>query len=368
MEGTQMNYRNRTATCLLSALLLLLFVLLFAGCAASGEGVDRLAKYAALDRTNVKARVGLALGVSGLGDQSFNDMQYNGLIKAYENYPIHAAFRIPASNKDKDLEKVFLELINDEKCRLIIVAEAYVMTKVVIRLAKRFPDVFFVLMESGVDQYDNIASTEFAQNEGSYVVGVLAALMSKSGHVAFLGGVDIGPIKDFLAGFRQGLQSVKPDIKLTVDYVSRQPDFSGFNSPKRGYKMAKKIYAGGADVLYAVAGGTGNGIIQAARDSKKFVIGVDSNQDHMAPGYVLTSMMKRVDIAVTNMIGRFIENNLSGKRIYRFGYNNYGVSLSPMEYTRMKIPERVLQRVKRTEQQISSGTIQVINTLKKQGK
>lgn len=347
---------------------LLVLLLILAGCSSSGEGVQQLAKYRDAGQRPAAARVGLALGVSGLGDQSFNDMQYNGLIKAFEQYPIYAAFRVPVSNSDKDLERAFLELIRDEKCRLIIVAEAYVMTKTVIKLAQQYPDVFFVLMESSVDSYPNIASTEFAQNEGSYVAGVLAASMTKTGKVAFLGGVDIGPIKDFLAGFRQGLLSVKPDIVLTVDYVSRRPDFSGFNSPQKGYRMTRKLIADGADIVYGVAGGTGNGIIQAARDAGKFVIGVDSDQDHMAPGYVLTSMMKRVDVAVTNMIGRFLKKRLEGRKIYRFGYNNFGVSLSPMTYTKNKIPDAVLQLVRRTGKRISDGTIRVINTLKKQGK
>ena len=123
------------------------------------------------------------------------------------------------------------------------------------------------------------------------------------------------------------------------------------------------MYSEGVDIIYAVAGGSGNGIIQAAKDNEKFVIGVDANQDHLAEGFVLTSMMKRLDVAVVDISRLFVEGKLEGNKVYEYGYKDGGVSLTEMEFTKDKIPPQVLANIKEIEQKIASGEIGVTNTM-----
>lgn len=342
-------------------LITFLIVLTAAG-VSCGPQVDRATLDLFKNRSSApqhRYRVGLLLGPAGLGDQSFMDMHYNGLIKAYAALDIHAAFRVPKNYQPQELRRNFKSLIEEERCGLIIVAESDRMKKVTLQMAKSHPEVKFVMSNAGVRNVKNIISTRFAQNEGSFVVGVLAGGMSSSGRVAFIGGVDIPIVRDFAAGFRQGLRYSGKRIKPVFRYLSRKPDYSGFNNPGKGYQLAKKLYSDGVDVIYAVAGGSGSGVIQAASDLKKFVIGVDINQDYLAPGRVLTSMMIRVDRAVTNLIGRYTRDNLPGGRIYRFDYRSGGVGLTEMEFTKDKIPQKLLAAVHRVEKMISNRKIKV---------
>ncbi len=335
------------------------------GLSACGTGEDRsgvtLKPESGIKRDK---KVGLALGVSGLGDQSFNDMQYSGLVQSYERMPIQAAFRVPASNEEKDLRALFDRLVEQDRCNLIIVAEAYAMGETVKKIALRHPEVMFVLMESAAVDLPNIAATEFAQNEGSFLAGMLAARVSSSRRFGFVGGVDLLPVKDFLTGYEAGIRRVRPDAVVDTVWVSLVPDFSGFNNPSRGYALAAEMYASGVDVVYAVAGGTGNGIIQAAREKGKLVIGVDSNQDHLAPGFVLTSMMKRADVAVTNIIGRYLAGTLAGGRVYRFDLENHGVSLTEFEYTADRVSADVRRELTDVSRRIAEGRLTVPTVLR----
>lgn len=309
-------------------------------------------------------RVGLVLSYFGLGDQSFNDMQYNGLIEAFRRFDIHAVFRVPRSNNDAETRPVFEELINREQCNVIIAGEGFQMGPLTYRLAKEHPDVYFIIFEYKEGPVvRNVVNIEFAQNEGSYAVGFLAARFSASKKIALIGGVDIPVIKDFEAGFLQGIQRGDSSCRLVTEYVSRLPDLSGFSSPQKGYTLAKRLYSEGVDVIYAVAGASGNGVIQAARETGKYVIGVDSNQDHMAPGQVLTSMMKRLDVAILRLIELRIQGRLQGG-VHRFDYRDGGISLTEMEYTSKMIPSDVIQALRTIEKQIAAGVISVINTLK----
>lgn len=350
-------------------LFFLLLLLLSAGC-GSGEGDTRSVSSSRwLDGASGgsgEVRVGLALSHLGLGDQSFNDMQYNGLIEAFRRFRIKASFRVPEHETDKELTAMFLDLIDNEKCNLVIAGEGFKMAGTVNRLARKYTNVMFILMEASGDPLPNIVSTEFAQNEGSFIVGVLASRMTRTGRVGFLGGVDIPVLRDFLSGFRAGIRHTGRNVQLVTEFVTKSPDFSGFNVPERGKKIADRMFREQkVDIIYAVAGATGNGVIQSARENKKFVIGVDSNQDYMAPGFVLTSMMKRLDQVVLQLIQMYIKKNLQGGRVYRFDYHNNGIGLTDMQYTRKIIPPAVLRELKRVEQQIADGTIKVANTLRK---
>jgi basic membrane protein A len=192
-------------------------------------------------------------------------------------------------------------------------------------VAPDFPDASFAIVDSVVDA-PNVASLVFAENEGSYLVGAAAALKSESGHIGFIGGVETDLIKKFEAGYVAGAKKINPDIKVDIAYISQPPDFSGFNDPAKAKEIAAGQYSGGADVIYHAAGGSGGGLFEAAKEASEggtqmWAIGVDADQynvvdDSLKP-YILTSMQKKVDVAVYDTIKRATEGeSVSGTTVY----------------------------------------------------
>ena len=163
------------------------------------------------------------------------------------------------------------------------------------KTAKDFPKLKFAIIDSVVT-LPNVQSIIFKEHEGSFLVGMMAAMASKSGKVGFVGGMDIPLIRKFACGFEQGAKYANPKAQVTTNMTGTTP--AAWNDPARGGELAKAQFAGGVDVIFAAAGGTGNGVYQAAKDGGKLAIGVDSNQNHLHPGTMLTSMVKRVDVAV----------------------------------------------------------------------
>ena len=162
-------------------------------------------------------------------------------------------------------------------------------------VAPEFPDTDFVIIDMVVDQ-PNVRSVVFNEHEGSYLVGVLAAMASETGKVGFVGGMDIPLIRKFACGYVQGVKAANPDAEVFQNMTGTTG--AAWNDPVKGGELAKSQIDRGADVVYHAAGGTGVGVLQAAADAGKLGIGVDSNQNHLHPGHVLTSMLKRVDNAV----------------------------------------------------------------------
>jgi basic membrane protein A len=165
------------------------------------------------------------------------------------------------------------------------------------KVAKDFPKLSFAIIDSVVP-LPNVQSIVFKEHEGSFLVGMMAAMASKTGKVGFVGGMDIPLIRKFQCGFEQGAKFVNPAVQVTTNMTGTTP--TAWNDPARGAELAKSQFAGGVDVVFAAAGGTGVGVYQAAKDAGRLAIGVDSNQNHLHPGTMLTSMVKRVDVAVYN--------------------------------------------------------------------
>lgn len=305
-------------------------------------------------RNRAPVRVGLVLSHFGLGDQSFNDMQYNGLIEAWRRHEIEATFCVPESASTRDIRRAFEKLLHEEMCNLIIVGEAWLMKETVIELSGKNMSTDFIVFDYHILDRPNIITALFAQEEGSYSAGYLAARVSRSGRIGFIGGVDVPIVKEFETGFLRGARRARPDIRLESTYISRLPDFSGFVSPKKGHDHAVSMFDSGVDIIFSVAGTTGNGVIQAARERKRHVIGVDSNQDHLAPGTVLTSMMKRLDRAIVSLVAQKVAGTLRGG-IHHFSYANGGISLTEMEFTRTNISPLILADLRRIEHELGAG-------------
>ncbi len=333
-------------------LIIIVILLTLAGCKKESVKEDKTV-------SDKKITIGLALGVGGLGDQSFNDMQYNGLIELSKNFDVNLFYEIPADDSEEEMYKILDKLCSEEKCDFVIAGAGYLMINPLDKISDKYKETKFILIDDFAVLKDNVSSIVFAQEEGSFVVGSLAAYFSKTKKVGFIGAVDMQIIKSFLNGFKKGIAYADDSVKLTEEYISfeKNNDYSGYDNPKDAYEIAKKLYDSGCDVIYSVAGASGNGIIQCAADMKKYVIGVDSNQDFMAKGYVLTSMMKRLDKAVYDITENFIKGNFIGNKNYLYSYENGGISITDMKYTETLIGETVVKKIRDIETKISKGEI-----------
>lgn len=320
------------------------------------------------DEKEDKLKIGLAVSTGGLNDNSFNQMQYTGLINLTRQFPDKVEIVYKELSKDFTNEDVIRHLAEDKKCDLIIGA-GWENIEPMNKLASKHPETHFVLLDDYAIPQDNVTSVIFAQNEGSFVVGALSALMTETKKIGFVGGVNQKVIEDFRIGFEEGIHYVDPSTELYTEYCSlvEDNDWSGWENPQKAKEIADKMYnETGVDVIYAVAGLSGNGVIQSARENKKYVIGVDSNQDHLAKGLMLTSMMKRLDKAVFDIGKKFVNGDLKGNEDYLYGYNNEGVSITEMEFTKDLVGEENIKKLKEIEEKIKKSEINVTRVLKRE--
>jgi basic membrane protein A len=276
-------------------------------------------------------KVGLLFDITCTGDKSFNDSAAAGLEKATTDFGIVASHSCPTGDDDR---KPRLDLAVQDGNQLII-GVGFLWGPAISAGAFENPDTHFGIVDSVVNSYDanatpddtsddvaltNVASLVFAEEQGSYLVGAAAALTSKSGTIGFVGGVEIDLIKKFEAGYIAGAKAVNPDINIVSKYISQPPDFTGFNNAAAGKEVAAQMYADGADVVYHAAGATGLGVFEAAKDAgapgETWAIGVDSDQYLTASPdlqpYILTSMVKHVDVSVYETIKAETEGTFTG--------------------------------------------------------
>ncbi|NNE43911.1 MAG: BMP family ABC transporter substrate-binding protein, partial [Gemmatimonadetes bacterium] len=219
-----------------------------------------------------------------------------------------------------------------------------------------FPDVKFVLVDGRIDDIENVASLIFREHEGSFLVGALAAMKSESGVLGFVGGMDVPLIHKFEAGYAAGAQHVRPDSRVIVGYAGVRPE--AFADPVRGKEIALSQIDQGADVLFHASGVTGLGVIEGARDRGVFAIGVDANQNGVAPGTMLTSMIKRVDNALYRYVSDAYNDEFRGGLV-EYGLAEEGVGVAVDEHNESLIDAEMLARVAELRERIISGEIRV---------
>ncbi len=227
----------------------------------------------------------------GKFDKSFNEAAYNGAERFKKETGIsYLEFEVTnESQRDQALRRMA------RKGADVVVAVGFAFATPLATVADEYPDTKFVIIDSVVDK-PNVQGVVFKEHEGSFLVGIAAAMASRTGKVGFVGGMDIPLIRNFAYGYEQGIHYVNPDIELLVNMAGNTP--AAWSDPAKGAELAISQFDRGADVVYAAAGATGLGVLQAAADKNKLAIGVDSNQNCIQPGHVLTSMLKRVDVAV----------------------------------------------------------------------
>ncbi len=236
---------------------------------------------------------GIVFDMGGKFDKSFNEGVYNGAEKFKTETGID--YRDFESTNETQFEQAHRRFA--QRGASPIIGVGFSQGPAVEALAKEFPDTHWTIIDSVVD-LPNVQSVLFKEQEGSYLVGILAAMASKTGKVGFVGGMDIPLIRRFACGYVQGAKHANPDVEVIQNMTGTTP--AAWNDPGRGGELAKGQFDRGVDVVYAAAGATGTGVYQAAADAGKLAIGVDSNQNHLHPGTMLTSMVKRVDLAAYN--------------------------------------------------------------------
>ncbi|MDE0664429.1 MAG: BMP family ABC transporter substrate-binding protein [Acidimicrobiaceae bacterium] len=290
--------------------------------------------------------VGLVFDIGGRGDQSFNDSAAAGIERAAAELGI--TFTEASPEPDGSNRGELLQLAAD--AHDIVIGVGFLFEGDAAAVGAENPDTMFGVVDSAMLNFDadpvapygeNIAGLVFAEHEGSFLVGAAAALKSQTGKIGFIGGVANvgGLIERFEAGFNAGAQAVNPDIEIIGAYITEAPDFDGFNAPDRAKEIALAMYEDGADIVYHAAGGSGAGLFQAALEqseatgSKVWAIGVDSDQYNTADAgvrdYILTSMLKRVDVSIFEMIKSVIDGTMQpGPTAYDLSVDGVGYSTS----------------------------------------
>jgi basic membrane protein A len=293
----------------------------------------------------------------GLGDKSFNDSAWAGVQMAVQKYGITA--NVIQSYEQADYVP---NLTAAAQVADVVVAVGFMMQDAVTQVAPQFPNVKFITIDFSVDA-PNVESFLFTENQGAYLAGYLAAAMSKTGKVGFVVGIPIPPVERYQYGYYAGIQTYNvlngANVQILSGYVG------SFDDPAAGKSMTNSQFSEGADIIFADAGLTGLGTIEAAKDAGPghFAIGVDQDQDYLAPGYVLTSAMKRVDVAVFDGIQSVVEGTFKAGTVTLDLAEN-GVGISPMTYTKQLVPASVMHQLDVLKQAVISGEIVVPGTSK----
>ncbi|MFE4635104.1 BMP family protein [Streptomyces sp. NPDC056773] len=273
----------------------------------------------------------IAYDIGGRGDQSFNDAAYAGLSKAETDLKIKGAEAEPTDGEgEADKVQRLTELARKGNNPVIGVGFAY--APAIKKVAEKFPDTTFGLIDDTSVQAKNIANLVFNEEQGSYLAGVAAAKASKTGTVGFIGGVEVPLIKKFEAGFTQGVKDTNPNAKVLTQYLTQPPNFDGFAKPDLGKAAAEGQLDKGADVIYSAAGLAGSGAIEAASAKGKWSIGVDSDQYNQAglakyKDFILTSVTKDVADSVYNLI-KSVQDGKPESGEVRYGLDKDGVGLA----------------------------------------
>ena len=284
-------------------------------------------------------------------DKSFNEAAWNGAKRFTAETGIQ--FREFQVSSPSTREQAIRNMAR--RGATIVAALGFAQAAAVEAVAKEFPDKKFTLVDMVVD-LPNVQSIVFKEHEGSFLVGMAAALASKSGKIGFVGGMDIPLIRKFALGYVEGARHVSPSIEIFRNMTGTTP--AAWNDPTRGGELARSQFDRGADVVYAAAGATGIGVYQAAKDAGKLAIGVDSNQNYLHPGTMLTSMVKRVDLAVYNAFKSARGGTWSGG-VKVLGLAENGVGWALDEYNRSLVSSKMEAAIERARDDIIAGKIAV---------
>ncbi len=305
----------------------------------------------AITATGVLADPAVIFDLGGKFDRSFNESAFNGAERWADE--TGGTYREIELQNDAQREQALRRLA--EAGSNPIVMAGFAFGSVLEVIAPDYPDTTFVIIDAVVEQ-PNVQSIIFSEHEGSYLVGMLAGMASETGTVSFVGGMDIPLISRFACGYAQGAVAANPDITVIANMTGTTP--SAWNDPVRGGELTRGQIGQGSDVVFAAAGGTGLGVLQTAADEGILAIGVDANQNYLHPGMVLTSMLKRVDVAVYNA---FLAGDAVEPGIVTLGLAEEGVGYALDEFNAELVTPEMIAAVDAARDQIIAGEIAVHN-------
>jgi basic membrane protein A len=298
-------------------------------------------------------KLAIVYDAGGKFDKSFNQSAYEGAerFKKETNIPFLEA----QASSDTQAEQMLRSFAR--KKLDLIAAVGFSQTQAVQKVAKEFPNVHFVLIDS-IAKGDNVSSVLFKEEEGSYLVGVAAAMASKSGKVGFIGGMDIPLIRTFSCGYAQGAKAANPKVENLSNMVGTTS--AAWNNPAKGGALARAQFDRGVDVVFAVAGGSGMGTLQTAKEKGKLAIGVDSNQNYIHPGTMLTSMVKHVDLAIYDSFMSMKNGTWKPGVTYK-GLKEGGVDWVVDKDNRKLVTPAMEKKVNEAKASIISGKVKVVD-------
>ncbi|MEO6050429.1 MAG: BMP family ABC transporter substrate-binding protein [Pyrinomonadaceae bacterium] len=345
-----------------------LWSIVVAACIFGSSCTDR----AVAKREGCTIKVGIVFDIGGKNDRSFNAAAWEGVKRAQADLDI-CLYDVEPGNPTsiEPAMRAFAEKNFD-----LIIGVGFAQGPIMQRVALDYPNNKFAIIdgvifdEDGKTPLKNVASLVFREHEGSYLVGMIAASKSKTGTLGFLGGMDIPLIHRFETGYAEGAKSVNPNVKIIDNYVGVTD--GAWNNPGKGKELALAQIEKGADVIFTAAGNSGLGAFDAVEqygkndkgEANKFVIGVDSNQNGVKPGFVLTSMVKRVDNAVYDVVKEILGGKFDGG-FHVFGLDKDGVAYSMDDNNKGIIPDDVIAKAEEAKKKIVAGEIKVTDAMAK---
>ena len=322
-----------------------LALLVVAGCGTKGS-----------NERSAGLQIGLVFDVGGLGDKSFNDSAYQGLLRARDSLRVGIEYLEPAEGTDREAA---LRQMAAGRPGLIFGIGA-LFTDDIRAVANEFPDKRFACIDyawqEGVEVPPNVLGLKFREQEGCFLVGAIAGMVTQTNAVGFVGGMDNALIHKFEAGYRAGVRAVNPDCQVLVAYAGVTAN--AYKDPAKGKELALAQYDAGADIIFHASGSTGLGVFEAARDRDRLAIGVDADQQSEAPGHILTSMIKRVDVAIFETVRAVMKGSFAG------GIHEVGLAEASLDYVydeanRRWITPEIHSRVEALRADVLAGRISV---------
>ena len=307
--------------------------------------------FAVIETAAASMKVGLIYDVTGRGDLSFCDAAHTGAKKAKDEWGFKLTEVTPSLSTDTELTLRRLAKLKYD----LIIGVGFLFQEPMNRVANDFPDVKFALIDAVIAQ-PNVASLIYRAHEGTFLAGVISALKTETKQIGFIGGMKVPLVEAFEIGYRAGIKAANPELELVADYVGVTPQ--AFNDPAKAKELALTQYNRGVDIILAAAGASGLGVLEAAKATQKSIIWVDSNGNNLAPGLVLTSVIKGVEISVYETIKSVRDGSFSG------GLKDYGLKEGGVEYivddvNRDLLSDGILEQVEAFKAKIIAGDIVV---------
>jgi len=307
---------------------------LLVGCSSSNESA-----------TDDKITVAMITDVAGVNDQSFNQSAWEGLQKAEKELGVEVKYL--ESKQDSDYA-TNIETLVDEDVDLIL-GVGMKLTDAIKEGAELYPDQKFVLVDEEIKDAENVKSILFNAQESAYLAGLVAGRMTKTNSVGFIGGMELPVIDTFKYGFMAGVKAANPDAEVQSQYAN------SFTDQAKGKAIANQMYSNGADIVFTCGGDVGTGAIEAAKENGKFAIGVDRDQSDLAPEYVLTSAIKRVDVGVYETVKSYVDGLFEGGTTTVYGLEDNAVGIP--DTTKNLVSQDILDYVAEQTEKLKNGEV-----------